>query len=128
KNILACKLATEATANYRAYLLAQAAKVKDANKAVETKLKVAENTYRTMTLSVGVAELIRQGQLDLQAVMSMDLPQLRGFDNAARAVRKAERAAEEIARETRRQSDKLHVDALSLRLSLLMMRAWTSPR
>jgi hypothetical protein len=44
---------------------------------------VAENTYRTMTVSVGIAELIREGELDLEAVMSMDLPALRGFENEA---------------------------------------------
>jgi len=36
-----------------------------------------------MTVSVGVAELIRQGEVDLRAVTSMDLPALRGFDNVA---------------------------------------------
>ena len=36
-----------------------------------------------MTVSVGISELIRQGELDLQAVMSMELPALRGFDNSA---------------------------------------------
>lgn len=83
KNIAACKLAQEAVTNYGAYLKAQADRVRELNVAVERRLKVAENTYRTMTVSVGVAELIRQGELDLQAVMSMELPALRGFDNSA---------------------------------------------
>lgn len=83
KNIAACKLAQEAVTNYAAYLKAQADRVRELNVAVERRLKVAENTYRTMTVSVGVAELIRQGELDLQAVMSMELPALRGFDNSA---------------------------------------------
>lgn len=83
KNVAACDLAIEAVANYRAYLQAQANRVKELNRGVEGRLKVAENTYRTMNLSVGVAELIRQGEVDLQAVMSMELPALRGFDNAA---------------------------------------------
>lgn len=83
KNIAACKLAQDAVTNYSAYLKAQADRVRELNVAVERRLKVAENTYRTMTVSVGVAELIRQGELDLQAVMSMELPALRGFDNSA---------------------------------------------
>jgi len=83
KNIAACQLASEATTNYRTYLLAQAARVKELNRIVEDRLRVAENTYRTMTVSVGVAELIRQGEVDLRAVTSMDLPALRGFDNVA---------------------------------------------
>lgn len=83
KNIAACRLAQEAVANYRAYLNAQVAKVREQNRSIEERLKVAENTYRTMTLSVGIAELIRQGEVDLQAVMSMELPQLRGFENSA---------------------------------------------
>jgi hypothetical protein len=83
KNVAACRLAQEAVANYRAYLSAQVAKVRDQNRSVESRLRVAENTYRTMALSVGIAELIRQGEVDLRAVMSMELPQLRGFENAA---------------------------------------------
>ncbi|MBL9148483.1 MAG: hypothetical protein JNM94_07295 [Phycisphaerae bacterium] len=83
KNIAACRLAQEAVANYRAYLAAQVSKVRDQNRSVESRLKVAENTYRTMALSVGIAELIRQGEVDLRAVMTMELPQLRGFENAA---------------------------------------------
>jgi hypothetical protein len=34
-------------------------------------------------VSVGIAELIKQGQLDLQAVLAMELPALKGFDNSA---------------------------------------------
>lgn len=83
KNIAACKLAQDAVANYAAYLKAQVERVRELNRTVEKRLKVAENTYRTMTVSVGIAELIRQGELDLQAVMSMELPALRGFDNSA---------------------------------------------
>lgn len=83
KNIAACKLAQDAVANYSAYLKAQVDRVRELNKTVERRLKVAENTYRTMTVSVGISELIRQGELDLQAVMSMELPALRGFDNSA---------------------------------------------
>jgi hypothetical protein len=83
KNIAACKLAQDAVSNYGAYLKAQADRVRELNRTVEKRLKVAENTYRTMTVSVGISELIRQGELDLQAVMSMELPALRGFDNSA---------------------------------------------
>jgi hypothetical protein len=83
KNIAACKLAQDAVSNYGGYLKAQADRVRELNRTVEKRLKVAENTYRTMTVSVGIAELIRQGELDLQAVMSMELPVLRGFDNSA---------------------------------------------
>ncbi len=83
KNIAACKLAQDAVANYTAYLKAQIDRVRELNRTVERRLKVAENTYRTMTVSVGIAELIREGELDLQAVMSMDLPALRGFENEA---------------------------------------------
>jgi hypothetical protein len=83
KNIAACKLAQDAVANYGTYLKAQSDRVRELNRTVEKRLKVAENTYRTMTVSVGISELIRQGELDLQAVMSMELPVLRGFDNTA---------------------------------------------
>lgn len=83
KNIAACKLAQDAVANYTAYLKAQIDRVRELNRTVERRLKVAENTYRTMTVSVGIAELIREGELDLEAVMSMDLPALRGFENEA---------------------------------------------
>ncbi|MDZ4756108.1 MAG: hypothetical protein SGJ11_16630 [Phycisphaerae bacterium] len=83
RNIAACELAQDAVINYTAYLQAQAERVRDLNKSVEVRLKVAENTYRTMTVSVGIAELIKQGQLDLQAVMAMELPALKGFDNTA---------------------------------------------
>lgn len=83
RNIAACRLAQDAVGNYTAYLEAQAKRVRLLNKAVEQRMKVADNTYRTMSLSTGIAELIRQGQTDLQAVLSMELPELRGFDNAA---------------------------------------------
>ncbi len=83
KNIAACKLAQEAAANYAAYLTAQSDRVRELNKVVEERLKVAENTYRTMSVSVGLAELIKKGELDLQAVLSMELPPLKGFDNVA---------------------------------------------
>jgi hypothetical protein len=83
KNIAACKLAQDAVANYTTYLKAQVDRVRELNRTVERRLKVAENTYRTMTVSVGIAELIREGELDLEAVMSMDLPALRGFENEA---------------------------------------------
>jgi len=83
RNIAACELAQDAVVNYTAYLQAQADRVRELNKSVEVRLKVAENTYRTMTVSVGIAELIKQGQLDLQAVLAMELPALKGFDNTA---------------------------------------------
>lgn len=83
QNIEACRLAVQAAANYTSYLLARRDRVKEHNRTVEARLQVAENTYRTMAVSVGLAELIRQGEIDLFAVLGMDLPPLKGFDDAA---------------------------------------------
>lgn len=83
RNIAACRLAIQAASNYAAYLAAQRDRIRELNRGVEERLKVAENTYRTMAVSVGLAELMRQGELDVMAVLSLELPDLRGFDDAA---------------------------------------------
>jgi hypothetical protein len=83
RNIAACRLAIQAATNYSAYLAAQRDRIRELNRGVEERLKIAENTYRTMAVSVGLAELMRQGELDLMAVLSLELPNLKGFDDAA---------------------------------------------
>lgn len=83
RNIAACRLAIQAASNYAAYLAAQRDRIRELNRGVEERLKVAENTYRTMAVSVGLAELMRQGELDVMAVLSLELPDLKGFDDAA---------------------------------------------
>ncbi len=82
QNIRSNELTLEATDFYRRFLQEQAASVRAQNEALQPRLRDALNTYDTVRLSSQVAELIREGQRNFSALLELDVPELRGFENA----------------------------------------------
>lgn len=81
QNIRSNKLTQEATEFYRRFLIEQAKDVEAQNEALQPKLRDALNTYDTVRLSSQVAELIREGQRNFSALLELEVPDLRGFEN-----------------------------------------------
>ncbi len=81
QNIRSNKLTQEATEFYRRFLIEQAKDVAAQNEALQPKLRDALNTYDTVRLSSQVAELIREGQRNFSALLELEVPDLRGFEN-----------------------------------------------
>lgn len=82
QNIRSNRLTLEATEFYRGFLLEQARDVEESNAALQPRLRDALNTYDTVRLSSQVAELIREGQRNFSALLELEVPDLRGFENA----------------------------------------------
>jgi len=82
QNIRSNELTIEATNFYREFLLEQARDVRARNEALQPRLRDALNTYDTVRLSSQVAELIREGQRNFSALLELEVPDLRGFENA----------------------------------------------
>ena len=82
QNIRSNRLTLEATDFYRSFLLEQARDAQARNEALQPKLRDALNTYDTVRLSSQVAELIREGQRNFSALLELEVPDLRGFENA----------------------------------------------
>ena len=59
----------------------QAAEIRASNDGLQISLRDAQNTYQTVTLASEVATLLREGQRNFAALLRLDLPSLRGFEN-----------------------------------------------
>jgi hypothetical protein len=95
QNMRSNRLTEEACQNYARYLGEQAAAVEAQNKAVELRLRDAQNTYKTVELSSQVTELLREGERNFKALLRLQVPPLKGFENA------------ELEREFRRLTERL---------------------
>ncbi|MEZ6002967.1 MAG: hypothetical protein R3F33_02160 [Planctomycetota bacterium] len=82
QNVRANRLTIQATELYTEYLEQQAAEIEQRNQSLKIALHDAENTFETVVLSSEVAELLREGSRNFGALLQLDLPELRGFDNA----------------------------------------------
>ena len=81
-NIRSNQLTIDACELYSEYLVEQARDVTAQNDALQKRLRDAINTYQTVQLSSQVAELLAEGQRNFSALLELDLPELRGFENA----------------------------------------------
>jgi flagellar biosynthesis chaperone FliJ len=81
RNVEANRLTIEATRIYTEYLAEQAAEIERQNRALEVRLRDAENTYDTVRVSSQVAEILRESVRDLDALLELEVPKLRGFEN-----------------------------------------------
>lgn len=82
QNIASNQLTIEATGFYVDYLNDQAAAVEARNRRLQPDLRDAVNTYDTVLLSSQVAELLQQGSRNFAALLELEVPELRGFENA----------------------------------------------
>ena len=82
QNIRSNELTIRATGFYADYLRLQAAEVQARNERLQIDLRDAENTYDTVVLSSEVASLLREGARNFAALAELDVPPLRGFENA----------------------------------------------
>ena len=76
------ELTIHATELYVQYLHGQADEVQVRNDRLQVDLRDAENTYETVALSSEVAALLREGSRNFAALLRLDVPSLRGFENA----------------------------------------------
>lgn len=81
-NLEAQNLTLEAAALYRKHLLSQRGKVQAARAKVAEDLEIARNTYRTVTLSGELVQLLRHGHESLDLLMNIQVPDLLVFENA----------------------------------------------
>ena len=82
QNIRSNELTIEATRFYVEYLRQQADEIEARNEALQVTLRDAENTYDTVSLSSQVAAIMKEGQRNFAALLRLELPALRGFENA----------------------------------------------
>ncbi|MDF1838340.1 MAG: hypothetical protein P1V35_10755 [Planctomycetota bacterium] len=82
QNIRSNELTVRATQLYAEYLLNQADEIEARNDLLQVSLRDAQNTYDTVALSSEVAKLLQDGSRNFAALLKLDLPPLRGFENA----------------------------------------------
>ncbi len=82
QNIRSNELTVRATQLYAEYLLIQADEIESRNDLLQLSLRDAQNTYDTVALSSEVAKLLQDGSRNFAALLKLDLPELRGFENA----------------------------------------------
>ena len=80
RNVDQLELTQTAAVRYIDYLKVQADGVERGNIEVEKDLRLAANTWRTVDLSFETADLIRRGSEAFGALMTLELPPLRGFE------------------------------------------------
>lgn len=80
RNVDQLALTQTAAVRYIEYLKVQASGVERCNVEVEKDLRLAANTWRTVDLSLETADLIRRGSEAFGALMTLELPPLRGFE------------------------------------------------
>ncbi len=81
QNIRSNELTIQATKLYTQYLREQAAEIEQRNAELQISLRDAENTFQTVALSSEVASLLKEGSRNFAALLRLDLPALRGFEN-----------------------------------------------
>lgn len=82
QNVAANQLTLEATRFYREYLENQARAVEAQNKTLALRLADARNTLATVQLSSSVAQLLSEGRRQVEALVKLEVPALRGFENS----------------------------------------------
>ena len=82
QNIRSNQLTLRATELYTQYLHEQADEIEARNAQLQIALRDAENTFDTVSLSSEVASLLKEGSRNFGALLRLDLPPLRGFENA----------------------------------------------
>ena len=82
QNIASNQLTIDATGYYVQYLREQADEIAARNAELEIDLRDAINTYQTVSLSSEVAALMKEGSRNFAALTRLELPPLRGFENA----------------------------------------------
>lgn len=82
QNIAANELTIRATELYADYLRGQANEIEARNKELQVTLRDAESTYDTVSLSSQVAAILKEGQRNFAALLELELPALRGFENS----------------------------------------------
>jgi hypothetical protein len=80
RNVDQLELTQTAAVRYIEYLRIQAEGVERGNLEVEKDLRLATNTWRTVDLYLETADLIRRGSEAFGALMTLELPPLRGFE------------------------------------------------
>ena len=81
RNVEANRLTVEVTRMYSEYLGAQAEEIEAQNEQLQIQLRDAVNTYDTVRVSSKVAEVLRDSVRDLDALLELEVPKLRGFEN-----------------------------------------------
>lgn len=81
-NIEANRLTIRATELYVEYLTAQANDIERQNARLQPRLRDAINTYDTVRVASQVASILRESSRDLDALLNLEVPKLRGFENA----------------------------------------------
>jgi len=82
QNISSNELTIRATDFYTTYLSEQATEIMARNAELQVTLRDAQNTLDTVSLSSEVAALMKEGSRNFAALMKLDLPDLKGFENA----------------------------------------------
>ena len=80
-NIESNKLTQQTAILYIDYLQRNAALIEEENRRAQKNLATAMNTYNTVKLSSDVASLMKSGRRDFEALMKLQIPQLREFSN-----------------------------------------------
>jgi hypothetical protein len=81
KNIASNELTQQTAELYMSYLRQNAALITKENKGVERSMATATNTYLTVKLSSDVAALIKSGRQNFDALMKLQVPEMREFAN-----------------------------------------------
>lgn len=82
QNIDSNQLTIQATGLYTQYLREQAGEIEARNEALQVTLRDALNTYDTVALSSQVAAIMKEGRRNFAALLKLELPSLRGFENS----------------------------------------------
>ncbi len=82
QNISSNALTIRATEFYSTYLGEQATEIMERNQELQITLRDAQNTLDTVSLSSEVAALMKEGSRNFAALLKLDLPDLKGFENA----------------------------------------------
>lgn len=80
-NIQSNQITIEAIDLYTSILKSQRAKVYNTMQISQREYKVADNTYKTVSLSSQVSKLIKQGQNTFQTLLSLQIPDAKPFQN-----------------------------------------------
>lgn len=80
-NIRSNELTIEVIDLYAALLTGQRDRVKEAHKVTEREMRVADNTYHTVSVSSAVVSMIREGTNTFEQLISLQMPDVREFQN-----------------------------------------------
>lgn len=81
-NIKHNEMTMQAIDLYSELLTRQRNKIAEAHKIMQRKMKVANNTYKTVTLSSSVVSMIREGVDTFDQLIALQMPDIREFQNS----------------------------------------------